>query len=123
MTPTMNEPPRKFSPEELDRIRDGGDIIQDVVKHYAQMSRDSGYAEACRERLIGLSILAIRRQGMEERRGARARIPARVVCLQPIVVCVSANGALPLNGSPVSVKCVVSGGTIRFQVSVPQWRE
>ena len=39
MTPTMNEAPRKFSPEELDRIRDGGDIIQDVVKHLRRAVR------------------------------------------------------------------------------------
>ena len=45
MTPTMNEAPRKFSPEELDRIRDGGPIIGDVAQHYAQMSRDPEYAD------------------------------------------------------------------------------
>jgi hypothetical protein len=122
MTPTMNEPPRKFSPEELDRIRDGGPIIGDVAQHYAQMSRDPEYAEACRDRLLGLSILAIRQRGAEERRTARAEIPTQVVYLQPIVVYVSANGALSLNGNPVPLKCAVSGGTIRFQVSVPQLR-
>jgi len=109
MTPTMNEAPRKFSPEELDRIRDGGPIIGDVRQHYAQMSRDPEYAEACRDRLRGLSILAIRQRGAEERRTARAAIPTRVVYL-PIVVCVSANGALSLNGNPVPLNCAVSAG-------------
>ena len=87
------------------------------------MNRDPEYAEACRDRLIGLSILAIRQRGAEERRTARVGISTRVVYLQPIVVCVSANGALSLNGNPVPLKCAVLGGTIRFQVSVPQWRE
>jgi hypothetical protein len=129
--------PRKFTPEELDDIRNGGDIIWDHVQHYEQLAADPEYSEACRDRMIRASIHANREEHRQDRLRDQAK---RTIYLQPIVIVLTGGGGSLANGYSndngnghshrngrgrgaqsvsLGVQCAVSGGMLRLAIPMP----